>query len=60
LDPTGKILTITLSDGNSVQITDETFAGAYQAGNTIRDINGNKMPSQTAVVVPSGTFGGKN
>ena len=60
LDATGKVLTVTIADGESAQITNEAFGSVYQIGNTIKDTSGNKMVSQTAVLLPTGTFGGKN
>ena len=59
LESTGRAMTVTLADGGSAQITNEAFSAAYQVGGIIKDISGNKMVAQTAILVPAGTFGGK-
>lgn len=60
LDPSGAILTITLSGGSDIAITGESFGGASQVGGAIKDLNGNNMASAANVAVPTGTFGGNS
>jgi len=57
LSSNGKILTITLADGDNVGITKESFASAAQIGGTIGDEDGDEMESDTSIDEPEGTFG---
>jgi len=58
LNDTGKILTITLTNGNDIKITNESFGTVSQIANTVKDIDGNKMSKDTSVCDAKGTFGG--
>ncbi|NUM25058.1 MAG: hypothetical protein HUU49_00365 [Candidatus Buchananbacteria bacterium] len=58
LNSTGKILTITLTSGNDLEINDEDFSDASQTGGTLRDQDDNEMNSDATINDPSGTFGG--
>ncbi|MDX9893170.1 MAG: hypothetical protein RB292_02035 [Patescibacteria group bacterium] len=58
LDSTGKILTITLTGGSDVEITEEDFSGARQIGGTVEDVDGNAMDDDSSITDPTGTFGG--
>ena len=58
LDATGKILTITLTGGSDLEITNEDFNGASQTGGVVKDRDGNKMESNSSITDPTGTFGG--
>lgn len=57
LNSTGKRLTITLTAGNSVAITDEDFSSATQTGGTVEDNDGNAMQADSSINDPSGSFG---
>ena len=56
LDTTGKILTITITSGNS-SISNENYGGITQISGKIKNIAGTAMPSATKSTVLSGTFG---
>lgn len=56
LNSTGKILTITFTDGNDIQISNESFGSATQISGTIEDMDGNVMESNSNVCTPTGTF----
>ncbi|HBU06725.1 MAG TPA: hypothetical protein DEB09_01450 [Candidatus Magasanikbacteria bacterium] len=56
LNSTGKILTITLTNGEEMT-TDEDFGDAKQIGGTIIDENENEMDDDSSISDPSGTFG---
>jgi len=43
LNSTGKILTITLTSGNDIEIDNEDFDSVTQLGGTVEDKNGNAM-----------------
>ncbi|GEM_PF-909607 len=58
LNSTGKILTVTLTSGSDIDITDEDFDNATQSGGTIEDKDGNEMEYDSNIDDPSGTFGG--
>ena len=58
LSSNGKVLTITLTSGSDLEITDEDFGDASQTGDTVKDLDGNKMGSDSSISDPSGTFGG--
>jgi hypothetical protein len=58
LNSTGKILTVTITSGSDIQITDETFSAATQTGGTVEDVDGNAMESASNLAAPTGTFGG--
>lgn len=60
LSSTGKVLTITLTSGSDIEITNEDFSGAAQTGGTIEDQDGNEMESDSSINDPTGTFGGEN
>ena len=58
LDPTGKILTITLTNGSDFKIDREDFGSAEQVGGVVEDLDGNEMKSDSSIDDPAGTFGG--
>ncbi|HOX30582.1 MAG TPA: peptidoglycan-binding protein [Candidatus Pacearchaeota archaeon] len=58
LSSTGKILTITLTSGSDIEITDEDFSDAAQIGGTVEDQDGDEMESDSSISDPTGTFGG--
>jgi peptidoglycan hydrolase-like protein with peptidoglycan-binding domain len=58
LSSTGKVLTITLTSGDDIEITDEDFTSATQIGGTVEDTGGNEMESDSSIDEPTGTFGG--
>jgi hypothetical protein len=58
LNSTGKILTITLTGGSDIEITNESFDSVVQVSGTIEDIYGNSMGSNSDICDPTGTFGG--
>ena len=58
LNSTGKILTVTLTSGSDIDITDEDFDNATQSGGTIEDKDGNEMEYDSNIDDPTGTFGG--
>jgi len=60
LSASGKILTITLTDGSAVEIENESFSVPVQVGDTIKDPNGNEMEDGLAIETLDGTFGGEN
>lgn len=60
LNSTGKILTITLSSGNNIEIANESFNNATQIGGTVEDLAGNEMDDDSSISSPTGTFGGEN
>lgn len=59
LNSNGRVLTITLTSGSDVEITDEDFDDAAQTGGTIEDEDGNEMNSDSSISDPTGTFGGR-
>lgn len=59
LSGNSKILTVTII-GGSVRITDEDFRPAAQVGGVIADKFGHKMPNNSDIGLPLGTFGGEN
>ncbi|HPT08370.1 MAG TPA: hypothetical protein PLE28_01595 [bacterium] len=58
LNNTGKILTITLTSGSDIKITNESFGKVGQIANTIKDVNGNKMAKNSSICDAKGSFGG--
>lgn len=58
LSSNSKDLTITLTGGQDIEITDESFGDAQQNGGTIEDQDGNEMNSDSSISDPTGTFGG--
>jgi len=58
LNSTGRILTITLSNGDDIGINTENLTDATQIGGIITDINNNAMKSDSSIGDPAGTFGG--
>jgi len=59
LNSTGKILTITLTSGDDIDISNEDFGIVTQIGGTVKDKNGNKMKTEEGVTNATGTFGGE-
>jgi hypothetical protein len=59
LDPTGRILTLTLTSGSDIGIANESFAPADQIGGTVKDGAGNVMAATGSILTPAGTFGGQ-
>jgi hypothetical protein len=59
LNSTGKILTITLTSGSDIEITNEDFSGASQIGGTVENQDGDTMESDSSISDPTGTFGGE-
>jgi len=57
LNSTGRILTITLTQGDAVEIENEDFSAAAQIGGTIEDSEGNEMESDSSINDPTGSFG---
>ena len=60
LNSTGKILTITLTSGSDIEISDEDFSDAAQIGGYIETENGDEMDDDSSIDDPTGTFGGSN
>jgi len=60
LSSDAKTLTVTLSSGSGIEITNEDLGRVAQTGGTVRDKNGNKMQSNAAAVAATGTFGAAN
>jgi len=57
LSSNGKVLTITLADGDSVTVSSEDFDSAKQIGGNIKDADSNEMKSDSSIDDPEGTFG---
>ena len=57
LDSTGKILTITLSEGEKVEIKTEDFSNTTQIGGFIENEDGDAMDDASNITDPKGTFG---
>ena len=60
LDSTGKILTITLTSGDNVAVTNETLDSAAQTGGYVEDRDGNKMDDDPKIDNPLGSFTGES
>jgi len=60
LNSTGRVLTVTLTGGNDVEITSEDFDSAAQIAGAIEDTYGNVMQGDQNMDDPYGTFGGNN
>jgi len=60
LNSTGKILTITLTSGNDIEIDNEDFDSVTQLGGTVEDKNGNAMEEDNGAIDATGTFGGED
>ncbi len=58
LSSSGKVLTITIADGEEVEINREDFDNTTQLGGTIEDTNDNVMDTLYNIDDPEGTFGG--
>jgi hypothetical protein len=58
LSANGKVLTITLTDGDSIEINSENFSAGKQIGGTVEDISQNVMDERSSIDKPLGTFGG--
>ena len=58
LDKTGKILTVTLTKGDNVEIEDEAFGVATQVGGKIAGLTGELITDNSNAPTPTGTFGG--
>lgn len=58
LSSSGKVLTITITDGDSIEMNSETFKNTTQLGGTLEDVNNNVMDTEIDIDNPSGTFGG--
>ncbi|MFH0892436.1 MAG: hypothetical protein V1867_06690 [Candidatus Falkowbacteria bacterium] len=58
LSSNGKILTVTITDGDSVGISSENFSQTTQIGGTIEDQRHNVMNAVNNIDDPNGTFGG--
>ncbi|MBN1778923.1 MAG: hypothetical protein JW816_01760 [Candidatus Buchananbacteria bacterium] len=56
LNSAGDVLTITLTSGSSVQITNKNFSDSKQTGGVIEDLSGNKMNSNSNLGNPGGGF----
>ncbi|OGF25409.1 hypothetical protein A2331_01175 [Candidatus Falkowbacteria bacterium RIFOXYB2_FULL_34_18] len=56
LNSTGNILTITLTDGDNVEINYEDFGGAEQTSGAIKDEDGNEMENDPRIDDPTGSF----
>jgi hypothetical protein len=56
LSSSGKVLTITLTDGSDSEITDQNFDSADQIGGTIEDLDGNEMETDSNIGDPDGSF----
>ena len=59
LSSSGKVLTITLTSGDDIEITKEDFSSTTQIGGYVEDANENKMASDSDIDDPSGSFGGE-
>jgi uncharacterized protein with GYD domain len=60
LNSTGKILTITLEDGDDVAIENEDLDDAEQIGDVIEDKDGNEMDDDPNISDPIGSFSGES
>ncbi len=60
LSPDAKTLTISITDGNNIEIEDEDFENAKQIGGTIKDKAGNLMENKSDINEVDGSFGGEN
>ncbi|HOX30581.1 MAG TPA: peptidoglycan-binding domain-containing protein, partial [Candidatus Paceibacterota bacterium] len=60
LSSTGKILTITLTSGSDIEIRNENFTNARQAGGIIEDEYGNSVLANVKINNLKGTFGREN
>lgn len=58
LSSNGKVLTITLEDGDAIGISSEHFSDAMQIGGTIEDEGGTVLSTEYDIDNPTGTFGG--
>jgi hypothetical protein len=58
LSSSGKVLTITITDGEEVEINREDFDNTTQIGGTIENTNNNVMGTLYDIDDPEGTFGG--
>ncbi len=56
LNPTGRILTITLANGDDIALDNENLNDAAQIGGTVKDKDGNKMASDPKIDDPVGSF----
>ena len=59
LNSTGKILTVTLTSGDDIEIATEDFSDAVQSGGTVYDNDENIMEADSSIDDPTGTFGGE-
>jgi len=58
LSSSGKVLTITIENGDAIEINSENFGYAKQLGGTLEDENNNVMDTVEDIIIPLGTFGG--
>lgn len=56
LSSDGETLTITLTDGNDVEVEDDDFGATSQTGGVIEDRNGNEMENDSSIDDPTGRF----
>lgn len=56
LNSSGTELTITLTAGDSIEITDENYESVEQFGGIIEDEDGNEMEDDSSIVDPTGGF----
>jgi len=56
LNSTGRILTITLADGDDIGLTNEDLKDTAQTGGTVEDRDGNRMDSDPKIDNPTGSF----
>lgn len=60
LNSTGRILTITLADGDDISLTNEDLDDAAQIGGTVKDVDNNRMNSDPNITDPTGSFIGES
>lgn len=58
LSPNSKTLTVTITNGDPVEINSENFSNIRQIGGTIEDTDGDVMNTEYDIDDPNGTFGG--
>ncbi|MDO8260843.1 MAG: hypothetical protein Q7T50_05110, partial [Candidatus Magasanikbacteria bacterium] len=57
LDSTGKIMTITIQEGEKIEIKNEDFDNTTQIGGFIENVDGVAMETVTNITDPKGSFG---
>lgn len=57
LDSTGKILTVTILEGEKIEIREENFGNTDQIGGYLENADGEAMEASENIANPKGTFG---